>query len=283
MTPSSSRQALLKHSRSVYRGAEGTAAFHPLRTLALLVTLSYLLGATCMHVHLPKPLHSWRALVGEVGIIVVGVLIALGAEQFVEAIHWHYKVQATEAAINTELGDDLRWALQVKQYDSCAGKFLDKFQAAVIAHDTPTVRKLAAIRDLPFPPAPWSYGTFTAALGSQVEDHLPPGRMAAYSREFAWVPLQMEFQVKLYEELATAMTARLGLAGTPDTLDRQLASIERLRSDQRGRLSIAEAMLDYGHASLSITPSNTSYIADNGAQAKACEAQLPAIGTTIKP
>lgn len=42
-------------------------------------------------------------------------------------------------------------------------------------------------------------------------------------------------------------------------------------------------MLDYGHASLSITPSNTSYIADNGAQAKACEAQLPAIGTTIKP
>ena len=37
-----------------------------------------------MHFHLPKPLHGWRELIGEVGIIVVGVLIALSAEQLVE-------------------------------------------------------------------------------------------------------------------------------------------------------------------------------------------------------
>ena len=37
-----------------------------------------------MHVHLPKPLHGWREFTGEVGIIVLGVLIALGAEQVVE-------------------------------------------------------------------------------------------------------------------------------------------------------------------------------------------------------
>ena len=33
-----------------------------------------------MHFHLPKPLHGWREFVGEVAIIVLGVLIALGAE-----------------------------------------------------------------------------------------------------------------------------------------------------------------------------------------------------------
>ena len=33
-----------------------------------------------MHFHLPKPLHGWREFAGEVGIIVLGVLIALGAE-----------------------------------------------------------------------------------------------------------------------------------------------------------------------------------------------------------
>ena len=38
-----------------------------------------------MHFHLPKPLHGWRAFAGEVGIIVIGVLIALGAQQLVEA------------------------------------------------------------------------------------------------------------------------------------------------------------------------------------------------------
>jgi hypothetical protein len=40
-----------------------------------------------MHFHLPKPLHGWREFAGEVGIIVIGVLIALGAEQGVEALH----------------------------------------------------------------------------------------------------------------------------------------------------------------------------------------------------
>jgi hypothetical protein len=40
-----------------------------------------------MHFHLPKPLHRWRAFAGEVGIIVLGVLIALGAEQVAQWIH----------------------------------------------------------------------------------------------------------------------------------------------------------------------------------------------------
>ncbi|HZC38453.1 MAG TPA: hypothetical protein VE221_07240 [Sphingomicrobium sp.] len=40
-----------------------------------------------MHFHLPKPLHGWRAFVGEVGIIVIGVLIALGAESLIQAVH----------------------------------------------------------------------------------------------------------------------------------------------------------------------------------------------------
>lgn len=40
-----------------------------------------------MHFHLPKPLHGWRAFAGEVGIIVLGVLIALGAEQLVTIFH----------------------------------------------------------------------------------------------------------------------------------------------------------------------------------------------------
>lgn len=33
------------------------------------------------HFHIPRPLHGWREFVGEVGIIVLGVLIALGFEQ----------------------------------------------------------------------------------------------------------------------------------------------------------------------------------------------------------
>jgi hypothetical protein len=60
-----------------------------------------------MHVHLPKPLHGWRAFFGEVAIIVLGVLIALAAEQAVESWRWHREVKETRLAADAELTHDL--------------------------------------------------------------------------------------------------------------------------------------------------------------------------------
>ena len=56
-----------------------------------------------MHFHLPKPLHGWREFIGEVGIIVVGVLIALGAEQVVEGVHDRREAHKALAAVHAEL------------------------------------------------------------------------------------------------------------------------------------------------------------------------------------
>ena len=60
-----------------------------------------------MHFHLPKPLHGWREFAGEVGIIVIGVLIALGAEQVVETIHGNARSGNFGAAVDDELAYDL--------------------------------------------------------------------------------------------------------------------------------------------------------------------------------
>ena len=60
-----------------------------------------------MHFHLPKPLHGWRGLAGEVGIIVVGVLIALGAQQVVESIHGKAQVREFRNAVDDELAYDM--------------------------------------------------------------------------------------------------------------------------------------------------------------------------------
>jgi hypothetical protein len=60
-----------------------------------------------VHFHLPKPLHGWREFAGEVGIIVVGVLIALGAEQVVEKTHQQQEGVQAERVIRNELGLNL--------------------------------------------------------------------------------------------------------------------------------------------------------------------------------
>ena len=56
-----------------------------------------------MHLHLPKPVHGWRAFAGEVGIIVVAILLALSAEQLVESNHWKHQAKKGQQAIDLEL------------------------------------------------------------------------------------------------------------------------------------------------------------------------------------
>ena len=56
-----------------------------------------------MHFSLPKPLHGWREFAGEVGIIVVGVIIALSAEQVVAALHWRNTLNAERKVLNAEV------------------------------------------------------------------------------------------------------------------------------------------------------------------------------------
>lgn len=60
-----------------------------------------------MHFHLPKPLRGWREFAGEVGIIVLGVLIALGAEQLVEKVHQKQEGLQAEQTIRNEIGVNL--------------------------------------------------------------------------------------------------------------------------------------------------------------------------------
>ena len=55
-----------------------------------------------MHVHYPKPLHGWREFGGEVGVIVLGVLIALGAQQLMS--DWQWRNDVRDADENGAIG-----------------------------------------------------------------------------------------------------------------------------------------------------------------------------------
>jgi len=60
-----------------------------------------------MAMRFPAPLHGWRPFAGEVGTIVLGVLLALGAQEFVQGVHWRSEVKETRQALDAELARDL--------------------------------------------------------------------------------------------------------------------------------------------------------------------------------
>ena len=72
-----------------------------------------------MHFHLPKPLHGWREFAGEVGIIVIGVLIALGAEQLIEQAHQRQEAAQANDIIRGELAFNLGRLQSRLQIRSC--------------------------------------------------------------------------------------------------------------------------------------------------------------------
>ena len=131
-----------------------------------------------MHVHLPKPLHGWRAFTGEVGIIVIGVLIALGAEQVVESWQWHEKVAVVRKSLVGELANDrARWEVNMARapcYLDSIDK-LDRWARDGGTGDTTTaVSRLSGFF--------WMHSAnWNLATGSQTLDHFPINEQLAFA------------------------------------------------------------------------------------------------------
>jgi hypothetical protein len=59
-------------------------------------------AGNAMHMHRPKPLHGWRDVLFEIGVIVVGIIIAICLEQAVELLHHRHQRQVLEEDLRTD-------------------------------------------------------------------------------------------------------------------------------------------------------------------------------------
>jgi len=135
-----------------------------------------------MHFHLPKPLHGWREFAGEVGIIVIGVLIALGAEQLIERLQWRDKVHETTIQLDAELHRDAASAYDWLVVAPCIDGQLQAIDAALAsARQTHRLRPTPAFT----PPLEiFTEDTWLNARALQVADHLSPRQVQEYSSLF---------------------------------------------------------------------------------------------------
>src|SRR5213083_2377884 len=72
----------------------------------------------------PTPGHSWRAFLGELGVVVLGVMIALAAQQVVDTLHWRGEVADARQAMAHEILANLRVMEVLRRQDPCRVRVL---------------------------------------------------------------------------------------------------------------------------------------------------------------
>lgn len=184
-----------------------------------------------MHFHLPKPLHGWREFVGEVAIIVLGVVIALGAESAVQSIEWRHKVDAAVGDMDNELGaGDGPEAYERLSVHDCIASHLDQIRAAVERGDRAESHQL--IDRFWLPNRTWDSLARDGANTADVAAHMPHERMLQYRIAYEMVP---DMQRLAEKELADLGHLRgLPSSGGPLATEEKLGevdAIEALRLD----------------------------------------------------
>lgn len=182
-----------------------------------------------MHFHLPKPLHGWREFVGEVGIIVVGVLIALGAEQLVGEWQWRSDVRAADQRMSKEISYDVSLAYERFAIDPCLRPRLAELRDQLLKNDPTWQGSRAKFANDVFKPGfpavyrtpgrPWLQASWLTAMNGGVVGHFRPERAQQFAYLFDTVGLLKQSQSE--EEDIAETLGDLAFAGPMSSAERR--------------------------------------------------------------
>jgi hypothetical protein len=200
-----------------------------------------------MEVRLPKPLHGWREFVGEVGIIVLGVLIALGFEQLVDQWRWHREVESTRQAIANELVDAANQGAMRISVEDCLRDRIGELSArlnatngrwtadplplAPGAQPTPHWDNRSMGQVYAVPLVGWSQDAWDTSKSAGVLDHLGRDEAASYSQVYGEIA-----GIRDYQNQELLLESNLSFLSA----DRQLD--DRTRNDALGKLGQLDAL-----------------------------------------
>jgi hypothetical protein len=174
-----------------------------------------------MDIHKPKPWQGWPEFLKEIGTIVIGVLIALGAEQAVEWLHWRHEMHLARDALVFDYRRVIGFAAREDAASPCL--------AALLARYSDALDQAQATKRLPpigyggtplFPP--WALRSWTGLTSGQALAHMPNHDQIAISG----IPGTLEWARALRDQQANdwaILTTMIG-PGRP-TSDAEIANL----------------------------------------------------------
>ncbi|MGN6848040.1 MAG: hypothetical protein ACTHJK_00965 [Sphingomicrobium sp.] len=179
-----------------------------------------------------KPWHDWRNDGRELLIVVMGVLIALLAQEIVQGWEWQQKIRAAEAAMKRELlWDDGPQIYQRAMMYPCLRQRLDAIRSAV-EDQAPRGQIVALVDGYQVFPLTYDVVAQQAATASDVTTHIKQDVLEPYLLPYAVMPgfgqtaqVEQEHIARLH-----ALSRKGGPLSEAESLE-MLNAVELLRND----------------------------------------------------
>lgn len=139
-----------------------------------------------MRFHIPKPMHGWREFAGEVGIIVLGVLIALGAQQLAQNVQQRSDANEARRSVRGELEVNMSRLASRAAQKHCVENRMEEIQALL---DKAANNPLITTPGWVGRPQYWSMQTvrWDAIAQSGRAALLPADDLADYGALYSWM------------------------------------------------------------------------------------------------
>ena len=187
-----------------------------------------------------NPPNGWNAVAWELTIVVLGVLIALAAQEAVEQRRWRDEVRLTEDALTIEIADSVLHASERQRVNRCLSDRLSNLIGKVSSSEgpwsgdpLPLARTTYGVKPTTpgvyrTPNRPWNDDVWVATQNAGVFSHMPRERVAAFAKVYARMEglrKVNEFEHQVFPELLyLSFDTRLDAAAR----ERALATLGRL-------------------------------------------------------
>lgn len=183
-----------------------------------------------MDIHKPKPIHSWRELATEFGVIVLGILTALGLEQAVETYHEREQVETAHQAIENEIHQGIVDARLNNDMWDCTRTQLAALSDAVGRGDIARARHLLTTAGLPAPHA-FADAAWQSALASGVTAGFSAEDQVNFPGVYAILEAVQGYQIDYFKSEARLESLLMsGLSSSPATATAAVPEVAQLNA-----------------------------------------------------
>jgi hypothetical protein len=232
-----------------------------------------------MDVHKPKPIHNLRELASEIGVIVIGILIALGLEQVIETLHTRERTEVAQQAVDREVRFNLAKANRELDMRACMERQMAALSDAIGKRDQGKVRRLLGTAGF-VGPFPWTHAAWQAAVDSEAADHFDPARRHDYWLIYGTVNASDRAQDQYWDAYAQLRAIALsGLSDSPEAAGVELTQMARLTAAEEQMLSATLILKDNGRKLFGFvsTPAEMAAIPGGAGELEGCQAGAAAM------